>query len=37
MPRILDDQGARTEWNWSLRYSLEDMVADFVKELGRTP
>jgi len=37
MPRILDDQGARAEWNWSLRYGLEDMVADFVRELDRAP
>ena len=32
LPRLLDDAGARTEWNWSFRYGLKEMVEDFIKE-----
>jgi len=32
LPRLLDDSGARIEWNWSLRCGLKEMVEDFIKE-----
>jgi nucleoside-diphosphate-sugar epimerase len=32
LPRLLDDRGARTEWNWSLRYDLKEMVEDFIRD-----
>ncbi len=37
LPRLLDDRGARTEWNWSFRYVLKEMVEDFIREFEHTP
>jgi nucleoside-diphosphate-sugar epimerase len=35
LPKKLDDQKARDEWGWSIRYGLKEMVEDFVKESNR--
>jgi threonine 3-dehydrogenase len=32
IPQQLDDQNARAEWGWSIRYGLKEMVEDFIKE-----
>ncbi len=32
IPQQLDDQNARNEWGWSIRYGLKEMVEDFIKE-----
>lgn len=32
IPRQLEDQNARNEWGWTIRYGLKDMVDDFIKE-----
>jgi nucleoside-diphosphate-sugar epimerase len=32
IPQQLDDQNARAEWGWSMRYGLKEMVEDFIKE-----
>lgn len=33
LPERLDDSMARTDWNWSPRYTLVDAVADFVRDV----
>jgi threonine 3-dehydrogenase len=32
IPKQLDDQNARAEWNWSIHYGLKEMVEDFTRE-----
>jgi nucleoside-diphosphate-sugar epimerase len=32
LPTRMDDRNARTEWGWSVRYGLKEMVEDFIKE-----
>lgn len=34
IPQKLDDQNARSEWGWSIRYGLKEMVEDFIKEFN---
>jgi nucleoside-diphosphate-sugar epimerase len=34
---IYDDSVAGKEWNWKMRYSLEEMVTDFIAELKNNP
>jgi nucleoside-diphosphate-sugar epimerase len=34
IPRQLDDQNARKEWGWTIRYGLKEMVDDFIKEFN---
>jgi threonine 3-dehydrogenase len=36
IPRQLDDQNARVEWDWSIRYGLKEMVEDFINEHKRS-
>ena len=33
----IDDNCARTEWDWELEYQVEEMIEDFVKELADNP
>ncbi len=33
-PRSMDDNAARTDWNWSERYNLELLVGDMIKHLS---
>ena len=33
----LDDQRAREEWGWQPHYELEELVDDFLQELGENP
>jgi hypothetical protein len=35
LPERLDDQEARTEWGWSIRYGLKEMVEDFIEEFKK--
>ena len=35
IPKQLDDQNARKEWGWKLRYNLKEMIKDFVKEVSQ--
>jgi nucleoside-diphosphate-sugar epimerase len=37
IPRQLDDEKARAEWGWSIRYGLKDLVEDFIKEFNAHP
>ena len=32
-PEALDETRAREEWGWVVKYHLDDMVEDFVKEV----
>jgi len=32
-PEALDETRAREEWGWSLKYNLNEMVEDFIKEV----
>jgi nucleoside-diphosphate-sugar epimerase len=32
IPKQLDDQKARSEWGWSIRYGMKEMVEDFIRE-----
>jgi threonine 3-dehydrogenase len=32
IPKRLEDQNARAEWGWSIRYGLKEMVEDFIRE-----
>lgn len=32
-PKSLDETRAREEWGWIAKYSLDDMVEDFIKEI----
>jgi len=34
IPRQLEDQNARKEWDWTIRYGLKEMVDDFIKEFN---
>jgi len=34
IPRKLDDQNARAEWNWLIHYGLKEMVEDFIEEFN---
>lgn len=34
IPQKLDDQNARAEWDWTLRYGLKEMVDDFIEEFN---
>jgi nucleoside-diphosphate-sugar epimerase len=37
LPKQLDDHEARTEWGWSIRYGLKEMVEDFIREVNQRP
>ena len=37
IPRQLEDQNARKEWGWTLRYGLKEMIDDFIKEFKPNP
>ena len=32
-PEALDETRAREEWGWTVRYNLDDMVKDFIREV----
>ena len=32
-PEALDETRAREEWGWTVRYNLDDMGKDFIKEV----
>lgn len=34
-PQRIDDRAAQADWGWSLKYDLDAMVADMLKELRR--
>jgi threonine 3-dehydrogenase len=34
IPKKLEDQEARIEWGWTIRYGLKEMVEDFIKEFN---
>ena len=36
MPKQLNNEKARAEWGWSVRYGLKEMVEDFIKEFNRS-
>jgi threonine 3-dehydrogenase len=36
IPQKLDDQNARDEWGWIIRYGLKEMVEDFIKEYRKS-
>lgn len=35
IPVQLDDQNARKEWGWRIRYGLKEMIEDFIKEFSK--
>lgn len=34
-PRSVDDQAARTDWNWAPKYDLKTMTADMIDKVGQ--
>ena len=37
VPVNIDDRPAREEWGWQPRYSLPELVKDFIQELKNHP
>jgi nucleoside-diphosphate-sugar epimerase len=35
LPKQLDDREARTEWGWSIRYGLKEMLENFIHEVSQ--
>mgnify|MGYP006312047519 CR=1 FL=1 len=34
IPKVIESGRAEKEWGWSVSYSLEDTVKDFIQEYG---